>query len=81
MFKELFDLFRSFLLMSREIQENRRDITKTSSDLEQLEERVRDLAQQLQEERHRREKLELKLENTLMRFERRLPPGRGASEQ
>lgn len=74
-------MFRSFLLMSREIQENRRDITKTSSDLEQLEERVRDLAQQLQEERHRREKLELKLENTLMRFERRLPPGRGASEQ
>ncbi|KAF0174689.1 MAG: hypothetical protein FD161_3520 [Limisphaerales bacterium] len=74
-------MFRSFLLMSREIQENRRDITKTSSDLEQLEERVRDLARQLQEERHRREKLELKLENTLMRFERRLPPGRGASEQ
>jgi len=74
-------LFRSFLLMSREIQDSRRDITKTSSDLELLEGQVRDLARQLQEERHKREKLELKLDNTLMRFERRLPPGRSASEQ
>jgi len=80
-FKELFALFRSFLLMSREIQDSRRDITKTSSDLELLEGQVRDLARQLQEERHKREKLELKLDNTLMRFERRLPPGRSASEQ
>lgn len=74
-------MFRSFLLMSREIQDSRRDITKTSSDLELLEGQVRDLARQLQEERHKREKLELKLDNTLMRFERRLPPGRSASEQ
>gem|GEM_PF-2294833 len=81
MFKELFALFRSFLLMSREIQDNRRDITKTSSDLELLEEQVRDLARQLQDERQKREMLELKTENKLMRFERRLPPGRGAAEQ
>jgi len=74
-------LFRSFLLMSREIQDNRRDITKTSSDLELLEEQVRDLARQLQDERQKREMLELKTENKLMRFERRLPPGRGAAEQ
>lgn len=74
-------MLRGFLLMSREIQENRQDVTRTSADLKQLEERVRDLAQQLQEERHEREKLALKTDNTLMRFERRLPPGRGASEQ
>ena len=74
-------MLRGFLLMSREIQENRQDVTRTSADLKQLEERVRDLAQQLQEERHEREKLVLKTDNTLMRFERRLPPGRGASEQ
>lgn len=74
-------MFRSFLLMSREIQDNRRDITKTSSDLELLEEQVRDLARQLQDERQKREMLELKTENKLMRFERRLPPGRGAAEQ
>lgn len=74
-------MVRSFLLMSQAIQDNRRDITKTSSDLELLEEQVRDLARQLQEERHKREMLELKTDNKLMRFERRLPPGRGASEQ
>lgn len=81
MFRELFDLFRSFLLMSREIQDNRRDITKTESNLEQLKEQVRDLALQLNDERHKREMLELKTDNKLARFERRLPPGRSAAEQ
>ena len=48
--------------------------------MEQLTEAVRhlayDLRYSLNDEKHEREKLMLKLENELLRFERRLPPAR-----
>jgi predicted RNase H-like nuclease (RuvC/YqgF family) len=69
------------MLLAREVQEAREGVRELRLTDQRLEARIEELARQLQEERHLREKLELKLENTLMRFERRLPPGRSAAEQ
>ncbi len=81
MLKQLFELFRGMLLLQRDVQANREDLADMRRELDVVHDRMHDLALELQEERHEREKLALKLDNTLMRFERRLPPGRGASEQ
>ncbi len=81
MLRELFDLVRGQMLLAREVQEAREGVNELRLTDQRLEARIEALARQLQEERHQREKLELKLENTLMRFERRLPPGRGAAER
>ena len=74
MFKELYSLFRSAVLLHREVQDNARDITGLRLHLDKVTDDLQSLAAQLQEERHEREKLALRLENILLRFERRLPP-------
>lgn len=81
MLRELFDFVRAQLLLAREVQELRESVNELRRNDQRLETRFEEVARQLQEERHTREKLELKLANTLMRFERRLPPGRSAAEQ
>jgi hypothetical protein len=73
--KQLFDLIRNSFLLSREIQENRKDVEELRRDLDKVEDSLRELALLIREERHEREKLALQLENILLRFERRLPPG------
>jgi predicted nucleic acid-binding Zn-ribbon protein len=79
--RELFDFVHAQLLLAREVQELRESVKELRLNDQRVEARIEELARQLQEERHEREKLALKLDNTLMRFERRLPPGRGAAEQ
>lgn len=74
MLKEIFSLFRSAVLLHREVQENARDIAELRSQLDKVTDDLQSLASQLQDERHEREKLALRLENVLLRFERRLPP-------
>lgn len=81
MLRELFDLVHAQLLLAREVQEAREGVKELRLNDQRLEARIEELARQLQQERHEREKLALKLDNTLMRFERRLPPGRSAAEQ
>ena len=81
MIKQLFELVRGALLLQRDVQTNRENLTEMRRAFDDLHDRVEELTLRLQDERHEREKLALKLENTLMRFERRLPPGKGAAER
>ena len=76
MLKALFDLFRNTLLLTRDVQENRKSVEDVRRELARVEEKLHQVVLMLHEERHEREKLALQLENVLTRFERRLPPGR-----
>ena len=81
MFKELFSLFRSAVLLHREVHDNARDIAELRLHLDKVTDDLQSLAAQLRYERHEREKLALRLENVLLRFERRLPsPGKSSAE-
>lgn len=57
---------------SQEIKEIRADIRDIYSKLERL---VYEIQKTREEDRHEREKLALRLENELLKFERRLPSG------
>jgi len=76
--KQLFELIRSVFLLTNDVQENRKQIESVRRDLAEVEDKLHQLALLLQHERNEREKLALQLENTLLRFERRLPPPRSS---
>ena len=78
MLKQLFELIRSVFLLTNDVQENRKQIESVRRDLAEVEDKLHQLALLLQHERNEREKLALQLENTLLRFERRLPPPRSS---
>ena len=58
---------------SQEIKEMRADIRDIYSKLERL---VYEIQKTREEDRHEREKLALRLENEVLKFERRLPSGK-----
>ena len=74
MFKHFLELIRSFLLLSHDVQQNRKEIEDLRREFDSMEDKFHQLALILQQERSEREKLALQLENVLLRFERRLPP-------
>ncbi|MBI2928131.1 MAG: hypothetical protein HYY24_20870 [Verrucomicrobia bacterium] len=76
MLKQLVELIRSSFLLARDLQENRKAIEDLRRELDKVEDTLHHVALLIQEERHEREKLALRLENALLRFERRLPPGK-----
>ena len=76
MFKHLVELVRSFVLLSHDVQQNRKEIEDLRREFDKMEDKLHQLALLLQQERSDREKLTLQLENVLLRFERRLPPGK-----
>ncbi len=63
---------------SQEIKEIRADIRDIYSKLERL---VYEIQKTREEDRHEREKLALRLENELLKFERRLPSSEGKSDK
>ncbi len=85
MLKQIFETVRELLFLLRDVRQNSESIAKLRRELEdvrhelwQLSAAVERLAQEnlrtAQNERHEREKIVLQLENTLLRFELRLPP-------
>ena len=80
MLKQLFEYVQGLLLLSHETQWNRDDIEDLQRRMEDLTEKVRVLASDLQRvserEQHEREKFVLKVENALLRFERQLAAGK-----
>ena len=79
MWKKLFDLFRGQVFLARDVQENKECIARLREGFDELSELVIKLQYEIQsvreEDRHEREKLLLRMENALLRFERLLPPG------
>ena len=74
MWKKLFDLFRGQVFLARDVQENKESIARLRQGFDELSELVIKLQFEIQsvreEDRHEREKLLLKMENVLLRFER-----------
>ena len=79
MFKQLYDLIKQLLLLAQETQKNKAEIKELRQELKELTAVVQRLAYEIhrtsENETHEREKLALRLENQLLKFERRLPSG------
>jgi hypothetical protein len=75
--KQLLEYIRHLLTLTQAIEQNRQETKELQQQVEQLTEIVQglayDLRYSLNDEKHEREKLVLRLENELLRFERRLP--------
>ena len=80
MFKQVADAVRQMLFLLRDVEENKQDIATLKEQLAESNQLVRQLAFEIQRigerEQHERERLMLKVENTLLRFERQLPSGK-----
>ncbi len=80
MWQKLSDLARSVLTFGEALQQNRADIKELQHEVRQLSMALQLLAREVQHtresEKQEREKIILQLENQLLRFERRLPPGK-----
>jgi Txe/YoeB family toxin of Txe-Axe toxin-antitoxin module len=79
MWQKLYQFAKALLTLKTQTQQNTADIKALRQDLKELTNVVRHLHTELQRDRentgHEPEKLVLKLENTLLRFERRLVSG------
>ena len=81
MWKKLLELFRGQVFLARDVQENKENLARLRQEFDELSGLVQRLQYELsgeirslrEEERHEREKLVLRLENALLRFERQLP--------
>lgn len=84
MWKQFFELFRQVLTVTEDTQRNRAEIKELREQVQALSLTVQRLAAEVErvrsEDRHEREKLILQLDNTLLRFERRLPPVKPVGE-
>ena len=81
MWKKLLTLAGHFWRLAEETQRNRKQIEGLQSEVRSIWRAIDLLSMELQRGRegdvHEREKLLLRFENMLLRFERRLPPPRG----
>jgi predicted RNase H-like nuclease (RuvC/YqgF family) len=78
MWRQLYDYARQLLTLKVQTEKNAADIKEMRQELKDLTAVVQRLAFEVQRLRdnevHEREKMALRLENALLRFERRLPP-------
>jgi hypothetical protein len=88
MFKQLYDLLKQMLVLARETQQNKAEIKELRQELKELTSVVQRLVYEVhrtgENEAHEREKLALRLENELLKFERRLSsenPAKGDEKQ
>ncbi len=76
MWKQIYESLKQLVLLSEQTRENRREIKAVRQELRDLTAVVERLAHEMrrasENQAHEREKLELRLENALLRFERRL---------
>ena len=76
MFKQLYDLIKQLLLLTQETQRNKAEIKELRQELKELTSVVQRLAYEIhrtgENDAHEREKLVLRLENELLKIERRL---------
>lgn len=76
MWKQLYEWAKWLVSLTHETRQNRTDIKELQNQLEELTAIVQELVYEVrrnkENETHEREKLMLRLENSLLRFERRL---------
>lgn len=77
MWKDLFKLAQQLIHLAQDTDRNKTRIQELQEQVEGLTEQMRwvvfELQRQAEHDAHEREKLALRLENALLRFERRLP--------
>jgi len=80
MWREVFRLVRQLVTLAQDTERNKTEIETLREELRELSLTVEGLKNELrrvaEHEAHEREKWVLKLENELLRFERRLPGGK-----
>ncbi|MCP9493396.1 MAG: hypothetical protein MSG64_02965 [Pyrinomonadaceae bacterium MAG19_C2-C3] len=81
MWKQVFDLMKRVVMLTQDVERQRNDMKDVRRELKELaaivERLVYELQRQKENETHEREKLELRLENALLRA-RQLPPNSSA---
>jgi len=85
MWHERYDALKQLITLNQTVEKHAADINQIQRELKELTAAVQHLAYEVrrtqENEAHEREKVALRLENALLRFERRLPPGStGAAE-
>ncbi len=77
MWKQIFQLATKLLTLTQEIERNKTELKELRKELRELSSVVEGLAHEMrhtaENERHEREKLILRLQNELLKFERSLP--------
>jgi len=85
MWKQLYEWAKWLVLLAQETRQNRADIKELQQQLEELTTAVQALAYEVrrskENESHEREKLVLRLENELLRFEQRLIAGKTKTQE
>ncbi len=78
MWQQLFDGLRKLILLQDQTDQNTAKIKEIQAELKALSAVVRDLIYEVRgnknDEAHERENMALRLQNELLKFERRLPP-------
>ena len=77
MWKQIYEALKQLLLLTQQTEQNRVEIKELRQELDDLTSAVELLAYEVRRDReneaHEREKLVLRLQNELLKFERRLP--------
>ena len=85
MWEKIWDLLSKVATLTKDTDRNSQEIKEIRADIRDIYSKLERLAYEIQktreEDRHEREKLALRLENELLKFERRLPSGEGKSEK
>ena len=80
MLQKLFELVRSLLFLTRDVEKNKSDLADLQQEVKDLSDTVTQLQGEMRRgfdnERHEREKFTLRVENALLRFERSLNDGK-----
>jgi len=80
MWDKIWDLLMKTVTLTKQTDKNTEDIKEIQRELREIHSWLERLAYEIQktreEDRHEREKLALRLENELLKFERRLPSGK-----
>lgn len=78
MWKNLFNIAKWLFTLQQNVEQHDRDIKELREELNRLSRSVEELRYEMRssmgQERHERERMLLSLENSLLKFERRLPP-------
>ena len=81
MWKQLSEWLTQMVMLAKETQGNSDDIKQIRREMDEMARAIERLAYEIKrtqdEDRHEREKLALRLENEMLKFERRLPSGDG----
>ena len=79
MWEKIWDLLSKVATLTKDTDRNSQEIKEIRADIRDIYSKLERLAYEIQktreEDRHEREKLALRLENELLKFERRLPSG------